>query len=98
MIVKDSEWLLAEVGVENFVFVNHMDDTVKLVLQKCRYVVKDEDYVVNLSFQDNSPCMEFTVNTKRRVAPSLLRNELLRVLNILKRNYVKGIDLLKFIQ
>jgi len=97
MIVKNSEWLLAEVGVEEFIFVNQVDKTVKLSVQRCRYVLKDKNYVVNLIMDDDGPSIEFTTNTERRIAPSMARVELSKVLDYLKQTCTTTTDMFRLL-
>lgn len=92
MIVQDSEWILTEVGDDRFTFVNRKDDTVNMTVQRCRYILKEYDYALNLSFDDGVPGLEFTTKTERRLAPSKVRTELHNVLTMLKQNCVRNAE------
>lgn len=69
MIVKDSEWVLSEVGDKYFMFENRRDNTVRLTVQKCRYIIKSMDYALNFVFEGRVPSCEPTINTYNRLSP-----------------------------
>lgn len=69
MIVKDSEWVLSEVGDKYFMFENRKDNTVHLTVQKCRYIIKSMDYALNFVFEGRVPSCEPTPKTINRLSP-----------------------------
>lgn len=82
IIVKDSEWVLSEVGDECFVFVNRRDKTVRLTAETCRYIIKRYDYALNLSYSNGVPRVDFTLKTKQRLTPPEVPYALNRVFKL----------------
>lgn len=88
IVISSKEWKLTEVGEQRFIFENVKDRTVNMTVQRCKYVLKEKNEVVLLSFDNGVPGMCFTQSTKSRIDPSKLSQTWQAWMDMFKRNRV----------